>query len=101
MPATDPHDARQGEGAIRATVIRLARPQRNGDAVIERSAIMAEGTPAAAIEAWIVAHGGEPETARPAPRGLGLYGDAHSGRATAVVDRAPRRYVLPASAFVV
>ena len=59
MPAST-RDTRLSDGAVRAAVIRLSRPDGEGGAVIERAAILAEGVPAAAIEAWIVDHGGEP-----------------------------------------
>ena len=94
MPGSTRH-TRHSEGAVRAAVIRLSRPDGEGGAVIERAAILAEGTPAAAIEAWIVDHGGEPEvptTAAPAP---GLYG-LRTARTTFGDRRAPQRYVLPA-----
>jgi hypothetical protein len=94
MPATTPRE----DAAIRAAVIRLARPDGDGGAVIERAAILAEGLPAAEIEAWIVAHGGEPEAplivARSGRYGLrpdlGLLGGSPP----------PRRYVLPTDALV-
>ena len=60
MPASSP-DTRHSEGAVRDAVIRLSRPDGEGGAVIERAAILAEGSPAAAIEAWVISHGGEPE----------------------------------------
>ena len=93
MPASE---GPQAEGAIRATVTRLARPDGDGGAVIERAAIVAEGEPAVAIEAWIVAHGGQPEVpllSRPRP---GLYGQRHEG-VVQHAARPPRRYVLPAT----
>jgi hypothetical protein len=93
MPATE---ARQAEGAIRATVTRLARPDGDGGAVIERAAIVAEGEPAVAIEAWIVAHGGQPEVPLLSPPRPGLYGPRHEGLA-AHAARPPRRYILPAA----
>lgn len=98
MPASIPGDARDTEREIRAAVIRLARPDGEGGAVIERAAIVAEGSPAAAIEAWVVAHGGEPEApllAHPRP---GLYGLRPDARTTGS-GRPPRRYVLPAAAL--
>src|SRR5689334_22168150 len=97
MPGTT-RDTRHSEGAVRAAVIRLSRPDGEGGAVIERAAILAEGTPATAIEAWIVEHGGEPEvpaTTAPAP---GLYG-LRTERPTFGGRRAPQRYVLPAGAL--
>jgi hypothetical protein len=73
MPATSSGDARHTDDAIRATVIRLCRPDGYGGAVIERAAIVAEGAPAGAIEEWILAHGGEPQAPVVAVRS-GLYG---------------------------
>jgi hypothetical protein len=98
MPASTPPDARQSDGAIRAAVIRLARLDGDGGAVIERAAIVAEGAPAASIEAWVLAHGGEPETTVVAAAPRGLYALRAEGRAGASA-RAPRRYVFPADAL--
>jgi hypothetical protein len=98
MPGTDAEDDRDSERAIRAAVLRLARPDGDGGAVIERAAIVAEGAPAAAIEAWVLAHGGEPEApllARPRP---GLYALRPDGRLGSDA-RPPRRYVLPSDAL--
>jgi hypothetical protein len=99
MPASSPSDARQSDGAIRAAVIRLSRLDGDGGAVIERAAIVAEGAPAAAIEAWVVAHGGEPEAPLVANPRPGLYALRPDGRAVSQ-SRPPRRYVLPADALV-
>ncbi len=97
MPASSSSDARLEHEAIRATVIRLCRPDGYGGAVIERAAIVAEGAPAGAIEDWILAHGGEPEAPVVAAR-PGLYGlRPDADRLTR--GRAPRRYVLPAGAL--
>jgi hypothetical protein len=99
MPASSSLDARHSEGAIRATVIRLSRLDGDGGAVIERAAIVAEGTPAAAIEAWILAHGGEPEAPLIAAASPGLYGLRPDGRSSSGDARTPRRYVLPTEAL--
>ena len=83
------------DDAICALVTRLARPDDSGGDVIERAAILAEGPNFAAIMAWVMAHGGKPETASPtAPKG-GLHGSrlVDGGDATA---RTPLRFVLPA-----
>ena len=97
MPASSPREERQSEGAIRAAVIRLARPDGDGGAVIERAAIVAEGEPASAIEAWVLAHGGEPEAPLIAGPRSGLYGLRPESRLSGGGDvRPPRRYVLPA-----
>jgi len=94
MPASSP-DTRHSEGAVRDAVIRLSRPDGEGGAVIERAAILAEGTPAAAIEAWVISHGGEPEAPTFSASAPGLYGLRHPiGGA-----RAPQRYVFPATAL--
>jgi hypothetical protein len=97
MPASSSRDARQTDGAIRDAVIRLCRPDGYGGAVIERAAIVAEGAPAEAIEAWILAHGGEPEVRVVAVRS-GLYG-LRPDTEPMVRARPPRRYVLPAEAL--
>ena len=53
------------DDAICALVTRLARPHASGGEVIERAAILAEGADFAAIMAWVIAHGGKPETTVP------------------------------------
>lgn len=79
---------------IRALVTRLSRASRSGEAVIERAAILAEGTDSHAIISWILAHGGQPEAIAPHPPARGLHGARSSG------DLAPpRRYVLPAGSL--
>jgi hypothetical protein len=98
MPATNSEDPRDTEQAIRAVVARLARPDGDGGAVIERAAIIAEGAPAAAIEAWVLAHGGEPEAPLLATPRPGLYALRPGGRLS-TGTRPPRRYVLPSDAL--
>jgi hypothetical protein len=98
MPPSTSPDARDTDGAIRAAVRRLSRNDGDGGAVIERAAIVAEGSEAAAIEAWILAHGGEPEaplitSARPGLHGLRPESRLQPGA------RPPRRYVLPSDAL--
>jgi hypothetical protein len=98
MPARTPSEARDVEVAIQAAVARLSRPDGEGGIVIERAAIVAEGEPALAIEAWIMAHGGQPEAPllhHPRP---GLYGARNESFADGFGARPPRRYVLPAAA---
>jgi hypothetical protein len=91
MSPGNPPDEPLGDDAIRAVVVRLARPHPKGD-VIERAAILAEGGTSAAIVEWIIAHAGEPEvTSIAAPRGL------HSARGA--TGGTPQRYVLPAGAL--
>ena len=85
------HDA-----TARAAVTRLSRPDRSGRLVIERAAILAEGTDSTRILAWVVAHGGKPEAAVvPAKRGL------HSPRLdeSRAANPTPLRYSLPAAAL--
>jgi hypothetical protein len=86
------------DDAIRALVTRLARPDGSGGDVVERAAILAEGPNFAAIMAWVMSHGGKPETAAAtAPKG-GLHGSRlmDGGEAT---PRTPLRFVLPAGAL--
>jgi hypothetical protein len=82
---------------IRVTVARLSRPHRSGGAVIERAAILAEGSSSTAIFAWITAHAGEPELAAPAAPPRGLHGSGFGGGVSA--PRGPSRYILPAGAL--
>jgi hypothetical protein len=90
MAAVDDH-------VIRATVTGLARPRAGGGHVIERAAILAAGPDATVIEAWIVAHDGEPEQV-PSTHGRGgLHGDRDE--ALRPSDRSPRRYLLPPGAL--
>jgi hypothetical protein len=97
MPARESRDTRPSEAEIRAAVTRLSRPDGAGGAVIERAAILAEGTPSSAIEAWIIDHGGQPDTAMISGPAGGLH---RSGRGTPSSDRrAPQRYVVPAAAL--
>ena len=93
MSASNSPDPRHSDGEIRAAVIRLSRLDGEGGAVIERAAIVAEGEPAARIEAWVVAHGGEPEAPLITAARRGLYSARPGARTT------PRRYVLPADAL--
>lgn len=80
--------------AIRALVARLSRPHGSGSAVIERAAILAAGSDATAILAWIIANGGRAEEQ---PDEADSSGGVHrGGRSTAsAARRHPRRYVLP------
>lgn len=92
--AASPQDS---EAAIRLTVTRLARPNRAGDDVIERAAILAEGSECEAVESWILARGGRAEMAAVSTGG-GLWGDRGSGRIGGSAAPAAR-YVLPADAL--
>lgn len=80
--------------AVRELVTRLSRPSRGGGHVIERAAILAEGSQFRAIEAWILEHGGEGE-ATPAKISRGLFVDREGSRPAPP----PSRYLLPAGAL--
>jgi hypothetical protein len=94
MIASTSDEVLEADGAIRAVVVRLARPAGEGGTVIERAAIVAEGANAHAIEAWIVDHGGRPEAIAAASAGAGLHGARGSTRSSS-----PLRYLLPAGAL--
>ena len=92
IPNPDVDAGKSTDVTIRAVVTRLARPAPSGGAVIERAAILAEGSDADAIVSWILSHSGEPEATTPPAMSGGLHGSRSSGRA----DKPPPRYVLPA-----
>jgi hypothetical protein len=79
--------------AVRELVTRLSRPSRGGGHVIERAAMLAEGSDFRDIEAWVLEHGGQGETVA-APIGGGLF-----DRATTRPTPPPSRYLLPAGAL--
>jgi hypothetical protein len=81
---------------IRGLIAGLARPHRSGGDVVERAAILAAGSDAAAIVEWIVAHGGAPEAPVAVTPPGGLHGARQhdNGRVAP-----PSRYVLPAGAL--
>jgi hypothetical protein len=87
------------DDAIKTLVRRLARPHPSGGTVIERAAIVAEGTGSEEVLAWVLAHGGTPEAVvaqTSTRRGL------HGMRTDAVGEaqsRSPSRFVLPAGAL--
>ena len=83
------------DDAIRELLTRLSRPHRSGGRVIERAALLADGSDFDAVIAWIHAHGGEPE-APAAPRS---QGGLHSARLVGPADTAPLRFILPAGAL--
>jgi hypothetical protein len=92
-------DASQiADDEIRAVVARLSRPDRSGGRVIERAAIMAEGTKSTAILDWLADAAWVPEelpdaTAHRGASGLhGMGREAERGRARLPV---PRRYLSP------
>jgi hypothetical protein len=87
------------DDAICTLLTRLARPDASGGDVIERAAILAAGSDFAAIMAWLIAHGGKPETvAAAAPMG-GLHG-ARATDGGGERSNTPLRFVLPPGALV-
>jgi hypothetical protein len=86
------------DDAIRAVVTRLARPHPSGGEVIERAAILADGSDAGAVIAWIIAHAGQPETRAASAHGGGLHGSRLS-LGGGVESETPLRFVLPAGAL--
>ena len=64
---------------INALVTRLSRPHPSGGVVIERAAILAEGSDYAAVMSWITAHAGTPEATVSTTRGRGLHGARMNG----------------------
>jgi hypothetical protein len=84
---------------ISALVARLSRPNRGGGRVIERAAIMAEGSRSAAILDWLSVASWTPE----APvedttyrGGSGLHGTRRESDRNDARAQTPRRYISPA-----
>jgi hypothetical protein len=86
------------DDAMRDLVTRLSRPHSSGGDVIERAAILAEGTESTAVVAWIIAHDGAPEAALASSSKGGLHG-GRLNDATGAHAPQPLRYVLPAGAL--
>jgi hypothetical protein len=86
----NPIDRHPSDKEIQTLVTRLARPHPSGGKVIERAAILAEGSDFVSVIGWIIAHAGKPEEA-PVPPSRGLHG----ARLTGAADPVPRRFVLP------
>jgi hypothetical protein len=84
------------DASIRAVVERLSRPRPSGGTVIERAAILAEGSDAEAIIRWILSHSGRPEPIAPPAPARGLHG-SRSSRGGG--EQPPPRYILPAGAL--
>jgi hypothetical protein len=86
------------DDAIKVLVKRLARAHPSGGTVIERAAIMAEGTGSADVMAWVIGHGGTPEATvqSAAPRGIHGW---RLGAISAPESRTAARFVLPAGAL--
>jgi len=99
-PTTDPTDAHipatPEQNEIDLVVTRLARPQASGCEVIERAAILAEGTRSGAILAWLTSHGWEAEEPLPGVASGRGHGGLHNERAReddGAGSRPPQRYV--------
>ncbi|QEC49316.1 hypothetical protein FSW04_18185 [Baekduia soli] len=80
--------------AIRTLVRRLSRPHPEGGKVIERAAVLAAGTDANEVLAWITANAGEPEAQGAVSAGRGLH-SARVDQSRTAANRAPLRYVFP------
>jgi hypothetical protein len=93
-PPADDGARQPDDAALGAVVSRLARPHRSGGHVVERAALMADGTDFAALLGWIESHDGVPEAlppSAPGARSAGLFGDRR--------PQHPLRFVLPPTAF--
>lgn len=86
------------DDAIKVLVTRLARAHPSGGTVVERAAIMAEGTGSADVMAWVIAHGGTPEAAVKTAAPRGIHG-RQLGAISAPDARKAARFVLPAGAL--
>lgn len=92
MTDLDTTAAPTDEDELRLVVERLSRRDRSGGRVIERAALLAEGTRSTALIAWLGEHGWEPEApAAASPRGGGIHGQREHRSAT---PAAPARYLL-------
>ena len=83
---------------IRLLVTRLARADPSGGTVIERAAILAEGTDVAAVMEWILARGGKPQAIAETTTRRGLHGPRLQTSGLAQ-NRPPARFVLPPGAL--
>jgi hypothetical protein len=86
------------DDGIRALVTRLSRDGVAGGVTIERAAILAEGSDSAAVVAWILALGGQPEAPAAAASARGLHSSRLSG-GDETRTSAPLRYVLPSGSL--
>ena len=86
------------DDAIRSLVTRLGRADPSGGTVIERAAILAEGTDVEALMAWIGAHGGKPEMAVQRAARSGLHGSRRRDSGGSEPPT-PSRFVLPPGAL--
>jgi hypothetical protein len=87
------------EEEIKGVIARLGRPHASGGLVIGRAAILAEGTDFAAIEAWIIDHGGTPQTPPQSAARGGLHGSQRLLDAGRQAPPQAPQYLLPAGAL--
>jgi hypothetical protein len=86
------------DDAIRLLLKRLARAHPSGGTVVERAAVLAEGTGSDDVLAWMVAHGAEAEASAAVSGRYGLHGaDRHATGPN--TSSAPARYILPPGAL--
>lgn len=90
----------ESEDNSRAVIARLARPHPSGGYVIGEASIRAEGSTFPALKAWILAHGGTPDSPVAVAAGRGLHGSRRIGDTDAQAAGRSSQYVLPASALV-
>lgn len=86
------------DDAIRKLLHRLARAHPSGGTVVERAAVVAEGSGSDAVIKWMVAHGAEAEATPPPKARHGLH-EAGWRAIDAAQPSAPSRYILPAGAL--
>lgn len=87
------------DSEIKTLISRLSRPHPTGGVVIERAALLANGSDFPKLIDWITAHAGRPDAVPVASaRGGGLHGARFSGQERNGAS-APLRYVLPNGAL--
>jgi hypothetical protein len=86
------------DDAIRALLHRLARAHPSGGSVVERAAIVAEGSGSDSVLKWMLDHGAQAEAALPPTARHGLH-DAGRRAMDAAKPSVPSRYILPAGAL--
>jgi hypothetical protein len=86
------------DDAIRTLLHRLARAHPSGGTVVERAAVVAEGSGSDTVIKWMVDHGAEAEATPPPKTRHGLH-EAGWRTIDAAKPSAPSRYILPAGAL--
>ena len=87
------------DDAVRQLLHRLARAHPSGGSVIERVAIVAEGSGSDAVIKWMFAHGAQAEATSPPTARHGLHEAAGWVTTGAAKPSVPSRYILPAGAL--